>query len=432
MSIARTARRIAVSIAWIAGSAFAQDDCANAVTIIAGLTAGSTIGLSSDTVTGCGISHDDHWFVYAALCTGTATASVCIPGAASFDTILAAYDGSGGCGSLVPLACNDDFCGTRSEIAFPVVAGGVYYVAIGSAQAFGGIFTMLLTCAAVVPNDECAGALTIGSGVTAGTNFGATNSTQDQGGVQSDLGSDVWYRYTAACNGFVEATLCQPGSASFDTILAVFDGSAPCGSLMQIACNDDTCLLRSRVLFPVSSGSSYLIVVGGFSAAQGTFSLAITCHQPPAEDDCSGAIPLALGTNGPFSNQFATDGQPPASACPLGFGDVWFTFTPACAGTHRISACGGYDTVLSVRDGCAGSAEIACGDDGPAGCAPGPRSTSSRPPDSPTSCGSPARAPCAGRSTSRSRGRSSSSTPPDSVRGPSGSRSPEESSAAPT
>jgi hypothetical protein len=230
------------------------------------------------------------------------------------------------------------------------------------------ILVALVLAGVVAAQDECASAIPIGNGLTSGTNVGATNSVQTSS--CNNMGSDVWYFYIASCNGFVEATFCQPGSASFDTVLAVFDGSTSCQTAVQLDCNDDTCLLRSKVVFPVSSGSPYYIAVGGFAGAQGTFSISLTCHQPPIEDDCIGAIPLGPGQNGPFSNQFATDGSPPASFCPAGFADLWFTFTPPCSGTYRIETCGGYDTVLTVLGGCQGP-ELACNDDAGGTCGPG-------------------------------------------------------------
>lgn len=361
--------RVIIAAIVLAGVIAAQDDCATAIPIVAGFTAGSTVGLVTDTPSSCGTLGNDIWFVYSPTCNGQATASVCTPGLATFDTIIAVYDGSGGCSSLVPLACNDNACTTRSSVTFPAQAGGTYFVALGGVQGATGAFTLALSCAPALPNDECANALPIGNGPTPGTNVGATNSPQV--GACGNMGSDVWYSYTAPCSGLAEATFCQPGSASFDTILAVFDASGGCSAPALIACNDDTCLLRSRVFFPVTVGGSYLIEVGGFAGLQGTFSLFLSCHMPPPEDDCSGAIPIGLGTNGPFSNQFATDGMPPPSACPIGFADLWFTFAPPCAGRYRIETCGSYDTILSVHTACAGGTEIACNDDGPGACAPG-------------------------------------------------------------
>jgi hypothetical protein len=235
----------------------------------------------------------------------------------------------------------------------------------GSVVRCGFVAAAVLT-GVLTAQDECTGALPIGNGLTLGTNVGATTSPQTAS--CGNMGADVWFVYTASCSGVAEATFCQPGSASFDTVVAVFSGS--CAAPALIACNDDTCILRSKAFFAVTAGNPYFLAVGGFGGLQGTFALSVTCHQPPPEDDCTGALPLAPGVNGPFSNQFATDGLPSPSACPIGFADLWFTFTPGCAGAYRIETCGGYDTVLGVRAGC-GGAELACNDDGPGACAPG-------------------------------------------------------------
>jgi hypothetical protein len=155
-------------------------------------------------------------------------------------------------------------------------------------------------------------------------------------------------------------------------VIAVFDGSTPCGALTQIACDDDTCVLRSRATFPVNAGSLYYILVAGFGGMQGTFLLSVGCQAAPANDGCAGAIPIVPGPNGPFSNQFATGGTPPPSSCATGFADLWFAFTPTCSAPYRIDTCGtGLDTILSVRTGCTGSIEIGCNDDVGGACTPG-------------------------------------------------------------
>jgi hypothetical protein len=359
--------------ALVSGAASAQDDCFSAIPVGAGLVAGSTNGLVTNTVAPCGTLQKDLWLQYVPSCSGTAFASLCAPGSASFDAMLAAFDGIGGCLNLVLLACNDNTCGTAPSISFPVTAGMPYYLALGSTTGATGSFTLSIACSSVVPHDECAGAIQVGTGITSGSNFNATNSPQS--GTCGNVGSDVWYAWTATCTGVGEATFCQPGTATFDTVLAVFDGSTPCGTLAEIACNDDTCVLRSKATFPVVAGNLYYVSVGGFAGAQGTFALSMACHAAPTNDACAGATPLSAGANGPFSNQWAASGTPAPTSCPAGTADVWFVFTPPCAGTYRIDTCGtGYDTVLSAFQSCApGSVALACNDDDPAGggCGPG-------------------------------------------------------------
>lgn len=124
-----------------------NDDCSSASPITDGLTSGSNANATTSTTTGsCGLMGNDVWYLYVATCTGTATVSFCAPGSSrTFDTVLAAFDGS--CGALTQIVCNDDSCGLGSEISFPTTVGNLYYIAVGSFNAStGGAFTVSVTC----------------------------------------------------------------------------------------------------------------------------------------------------------------------------------------------------------------------------------------------------------------------------------------------
>tara|TARA_R110002096_G_scaffold100339_14_gene222447 strand:- start:3731 stop:5230 length:1500 start_codon:yes stop_codon:yes gene_type:complete len=71
---------------------------------------------------------NDVWFVAQANANGTATFDTC---GSSFDTVLEVFDGTGGCGALVSLGCNDDSCGTRSLVTVNVTPGLLLYVRVG-------------------------------------------------------------------------------------------------------------------------------------------------------------------------------------------------------------------------------------------------------------------------------------------------------------
>jgi hypothetical protein len=100
---------------------------------------------------------------------------------------------------------------------------------------------------------------------------------------------------------------------------------------------------------------------------------AAACAQP-ANDNCANAFQFIGGenpfpTNVAWSNVGATnDGAAP---CAPSHADVWFRFTPQVYANYYIAtSCTGYDTVLSVHDGCGGPV-IACNDDGVCGFADG-------------------------------------------------------------
>ncbi|MCC7063578.1 MAG: hypothetical protein IT456_12295 [Planctomycetes bacterium] len=83
-------------------------------------------------------------------------------------------------------------------------------------------------------------------------------------------------------------------------------------------------------------------------------------------DDCTGAIAVTLGANGPFSNVGATTSTP-ALTCGLGGADVWYSWVATGSGNLVVDLCGsGYDTVLGVYDGaggCGGLVLLGCNDD---------------------------------------------------------------------
>jgi len=142
-------------------------------------------------------------------------------------------------------------------------------------------------------NDECEGRIEIFIGDTAFSTFGATTSLPplDPGcdkGFGTDIFFDVWFTFNSTEDNTLCISTCN--NADFDTRLAVYDACD--GNL--IACNDDgpSCTgFTSQITFPASSGTQYLIRVGGFAGAgNGVLGLAygecpgLEC--PAAANDC--------------------------------------------------------------------------------------------------------------------------------------------------
>ncbi len=212
------------------------------------------------------------------------------------------------------------------------------------------------------PNDECAGAIPVFDGLNApGTNVGSTTSAPAWPCASGE--NDLWYSYVASCTGSVVFTFCPPGSASYDSALAVYSGT--CGALSLLGCNDDRCGTSSEVIASVTAGTTYYVRVGGWTGQTGTFALDVSCHVVPSNDQCAGAIPLADGSNGPFSNVAATPSGI-SSGCPPPQNDVWFTYGAACSGATYVSTCGpggaNFPTSIEVLSGTCGSLSlVACG-----------------------------------------------------------------------
>jgi PKD repeat protein len=68
-----------------------------------------------------------------------------------------------------------------------------------------------------------------------------------------------------------------------------------------------------------------------------------------ANDECSTALPLVLGLNGPFSTAGATTSAP-AWPCASGGSDIWFVYSVSQNSTVEINACTGgtYDSALQA------------------------------------------------------------------------------------
>jgi hypothetical protein len=138
-------------------------------------------------------------------------------------------------------------------------------------------------------NDDCNDAIPITEGTFLFGTFGTTTDGPDEPDQcsfngYSDIGQDIWFRYTSACTGKATASLC---GSDYDTKLAVYDHTCPTEA-SAIDCNDDspTCgqdSYQSLLTFDVSTGQQYLIRIGGFAGWYGNGKLLMTCY-----NDCNG------------------------------------------------------------------------------------------------------------------------------------------------
>jgi hypothetical protein len=136
-----------------------------------------------------------------------------------------------------------------------------------------------LTADFAVANDLCANATPIGDGTYPFSTCGATTDGPAEPGAcnffnEPQIGSDIWYRYTASCTGTATATLCGSG---YDTEIAIYGATCPTAGGSVLACNDDACGLQSQVTFAVTAGQQYLVRIGGYNGATGSGTLTVSC-----------------------------------------------------------------------------------------------------------------------------------------------------------
>jgi hypothetical protein len=414
----------------LAPATFAQDECVSATAVGDGINPFPPAGVSGSYFTNagmttsvpawpCGIGGTDAWFSYVASATGSLNVNTCDPAgfapAGLPDSTLEVFDGSGGCGALISLACNDDACDIfHSSLTVPVTAGGVYFFRVGVFGAGAGS-TFYLTVTPLLPasNDDCTTAIGISDGINPSPPAGVSGMTfSNIGATPPDPGpavpafpcgldghADVWFVYVASTTGPTNfATCTPPGFAAgthFDTIVEVFDGSAGCPPGASLGCDDDGCgTLLSSATVPTTAGSPYLVRVGSWAGTpDGTFYLTVSAVVPATNDDCSTAIAIGdginpsppLGVSGmTFTNVGATPPDPGPAVPPFpcgidGHADVWFVYL-ASAGSTNFTTCTPpgfaagthFDTIIEVFDGSAGcppGASLGCDDDG---CATSP------------------------------------------------------------
>jgi len=120
-------------------------------------------------------------------------------------------------------------------------------------------------------NDDCEDAIALECGTTI---TGSTVLATDSG---ANAAPDVFYTYTGS--GFAEnitLSLCDEAT-DYDSLLRVFDDE--CNLVNEIAENDDACGLQSELVFESDGTTIYTIMVEGFGAGSGNYSMAITCEE---------------------------------------------------------------------------------------------------------------------------------------------------------
>jgi len=360
----------------------ANDACASAQAIGVGATAFNTTEATTDgPANGCGSGgqvHNDIWFTFVAPSNGQLTASTC--NAASYDTTIAVYSGAG-CPPAAPLGCSDDAagCGLTSSVTTAATSGQTYLIRVGGFGASSrGTGTLNVSfVGAGVPNDECAGAVSLDCGDSASqSNVAATTVASDPayscrfGGAGQGFGT-IWYSFVAPGSS---ASIDTEGSTASDTLLGVYSGA--CGALTEIGCDDDsgTGFLSLINVGGLVAGQTYYIQASSFSASStGTIQVNLECASGPIPGDaCEEAVTVACGGSATFDNSFfTTDPGDPAFSCRFGgagqgVGAGWMKFvaTDTSARIDTNASAGNSDSLLAVYDGtCGAFVELACDDD---------------------------------------------------------------------
>ncbi len=298
---------------------------------------------------GAGTPDTTVWYTWTAPESGPTTFDL---REAGFDTTLGVF--TGGLGSLSAVATNDDYAGTlQSKVKFNAVAGTTYRIVVDGFAASHGAFG--LAWAQNPPANDNFGDAQVINGVTGkvgGTNVRSTGEPGEPN-HPSIPDTSVWYRWTAPESGQV---VFNTREAAFDTVLAVYSG-ASLNALTQLGANDDSGgTAQSKVVVPVTAGTTYHIAVDGFGASTGAFNLQWSVNRPANDDLASAQVLTGLWGLVPGSSARAT-GEPGELNFHGGAAadnSVWFDWTPTESAPtvlrlHNVS--GGFSPGFAVYTG---------------------------------------------------------------------------------
>lgn len=202
-----------------------------------------------------------------------------------------------------------------------------------------------LAALAIPTNDNLVNRIVLsGSPVTAtGTNVASTREFGEVfHGPADDTGNSVWWSWTAPTSGLY--TMSTAGS-NYDTLLAVYTGSA--FPLALVVRNDDKDGFdtTSFVSFQATAGVTYQIAVDGAFALVGQISLSINGPLfPPANDHFASRTVL---TSGPQTVAVTTSlatrqaGEPFHGNLTAGGSSVWWSWTAPVTGRVTFTSSGG-------------------------------------------------------------------------------------------
>ncbi|QQX76674.1 MULTISPECIES: T9SS type A sorting domain-containing protein [Aequorivita] len=315
-----------------------NDDCSNAYDLSCG---DSVVGETLTATDSGGNAAPDVFYKF----TGDGSAqlvTISLCAATDYDSVLRVFDD---CDLANELAFNDDSCGLQSELTFTSDGTSTYYIMVEGFGSNSGNFSLDVTCAEPLPNDDCSGAIALSCGDSvAGTTDGATVDN----GVAPDCGTavtspGVWYSLddNSGLPGTITLSLCN--GTDYDSKISVYTGDCGAPPLTCVDGNDDSCGLQSEITFNSDGNTSYLILVHGFGGATGNFTLDVTCTPtPPPNDmivnsidvdevgfpytDPSVAMPAATTENGN-----------PAGCDLTGANGVWYNFVSAGDGTANAT-----------------------------------------------------------------------------------------------
>ena len=220
-----------------------------------------------------------------------------------------------------------------------------------------------------VANDLCSQAKTLltGNNCQPGDNRTAVFDGPVTACTDKGVGG-LWYKWTPSFSGIANMTT----QARFNDVVNVFTGGCATPQLLHCDNRDEHGFTGERSYFNVQAGTEYLLRVSGrdagFGMPRGDLCIAVNQAQafpsPPAHDDCSAAVNLAVnGVCVAGNNLHGTMSSVQPALNALARADVWYKFTAPVltAGEQlEIASNATFSDIITVyQGGCAALAEVA-------------------------------------------------------------------------
>jgi hypothetical protein len=159
-----------------------------------------------------------------------------------------------------------------SPVQLSGLSGGPHTFAVRGTDAAGTADASPAVASWTVFNDKFAAALPLrgASGTVSGSTDGATVEQGEPRHAGSRGGASVWFSWTAPATG---TAVFDTAGSSFDTILAVYTGSAVT-KLTEVASNNNYRGTTARVSLAAVAGTTYRIALDGKNGRTGSYTLA--------------------------------------------------------------------------------------------------------------------------------------------------------------
>ncbi|HVU24983.1 MAG TPA: S8 family serine peptidase [Opitutus sp.] len=182
------------------------------------------------------------------------------------------------------------------------------------------------------------------------SNTGATAESGEPAHAGSAAHSSLWWEWTAPASGSVSI---DTTGSDYDTVLSIYTGSS-LATLHEVASNDDSDGVASRITFDAVSGTTYEIAVDGKAGGNGLTLL--TLGTTPANDPfatpeiLTGMSARADGTNAQCTRE---TGEPKINNY-TGGTSLWYRWTAPVSGRFQVAVTtADFDPLLAVYTGTA-------------------------------------------------------------------------------